>query len=152
MRGRGHDLYLIRDYQPDDSARHVDWKSSAKTGVLKIREFAREEERRLRVVFDNPAPGEATPESYEKGVSLAASLAWYLTQDNAALSFAAQGLAENSVWAFLHYLALVEPAAEPSIIDSLPPAAEFNLVLTWQPRGTIVTSVWQSSYVLFMDS
>ena len=39
VRGRGHDLYLIRDYQPDDSARHVDWKSSAKTGSLKIREL-----------------------------------------------------------------------------------------------------------------
>ncbi len=151
MRGRGHDLYLIRDYQPNDSARHVDWKSSAKTGVLKIREFAREEERRMRLVFDNPAPGDTTAESYEKGVSLAASLAWYLTQENAALSFAAQGLPENTIWAFLHYLALTQPAVEPSIIDSLPPAEVFNLVLTWQPRGTIVTSVWQSSYVLFLN-
>ena len=32
IRGRGHDLYRIRDYQPEDSARHVDWKASAKIG------------------------------------------------------------------------------------------------------------------------
>ena len=61
IRGRGHDLYRIRDYQPEDSARHVDWKSSAKTGVLKIREFAREDEHRLRIVFDNASPGWPRP-------------------------------------------------------------------------------------------
>ena len=70
VRGRGHDLYRIRDYEPEDSARHVDWKLSAKTGVLKIREFAREDEHRLRIVFDNASPGLASTERYERGVSL----------------------------------------------------------------------------------
>ena len=57
VRGRGNDLYLIREYMPDDSARHVDWKATARTGALKVREFSREDERKLRIVFDNPAPG-----------------------------------------------------------------------------------------------
>src|SRR5216683_6255627 len=43
-RGRGDDLYLIREYMPEDSARHVDWKATAKTGSLKVREFSREDE------------------------------------------------------------------------------------------------------------
>ena len=30
FKGRGHDLYAIRDFQEGDSARHVDWKASAK--------------------------------------------------------------------------------------------------------------------------
>jgi len=30
VRGRGSDLYLIRDYAPEDTARHVDWKASAR--------------------------------------------------------------------------------------------------------------------------
>ena len=34
-RGPGNDLYMIRDYLPSDSARHVHWKASAKTAVLK---------------------------------------------------------------------------------------------------------------------
>ena len=29
-RGRGNDLYRIREYLPEDSARHVDWKATAK--------------------------------------------------------------------------------------------------------------------------
>jgi len=30
QRGRGNDLYSIRDYQFNDSARHVDWKATAR--------------------------------------------------------------------------------------------------------------------------
>ncbi len=56
VRGRGYDLYRIREYMPEDSARHVDWKATAKSGSLKVREFSREDERKLRLVFDNPAP------------------------------------------------------------------------------------------------
>ena len=57
VRGRGSDLYRIREYMPEDSARHVDWKATAKSGSLKVREFAREDERKLCIVFDNPEPG-----------------------------------------------------------------------------------------------
>src|SRR5947208_15668539 len=76
VRGRGHDLYRIRDYMPEDSARHVDWKATAKSGSLKVREFSREDERKLRIVFDNPPPGAVSPETYERAVELAASLSW----------------------------------------------------------------------------
>lgn len=151
VRGRGHDLYRIRDYQPDDSARHVDWKLSAKTGRLKVREFTREDERRLRIVFDNASVGQSSTERYERGVQLAASFAWHFAQESASLSFAATGLEENTLWGFLRYLAVVEPRNEDSIVDSLPMATDLNLVLTWRSRGTVNTSVWQSSYVMFMN-
>ena len=52
QRGRGHDLYAIRDYQFNDSARHVDWKASARTGALQVSEYAREDERRVMLAFD----------------------------------------------------------------------------------------------------
>ena len=44
VRGRGYDLYRIREYLPEDSARHVDWKATARTGSLKVREFSREDD------------------------------------------------------------------------------------------------------------
>src|SRR2546430_3964201 len=65
MRGRGNDLYRIREYMPEDSARHVDWKASAKSGSLKVREFSREDERKLRIVFDNPPVQAISAEAYE---------------------------------------------------------------------------------------
>jgi len=57
VQGRGSDLYRIREYLPEDSARHVDWKATAKSGSLKVREFSREDERKLSIVFDNPPAG-----------------------------------------------------------------------------------------------
>src|SRR4029077_18416397 len=57
VRGRGHDLYRIREYMPEDPARHVDWKATATSAALNTREFSREDYRRLRIVFDNPGPG-----------------------------------------------------------------------------------------------
>ncbi len=49
--GRGSDLYRIREYLPEDSARHVDWKATAKSGSLKVREFSREDERKLCIAL-----------------------------------------------------------------------------------------------------
>ena len=74
VRGRGSDLYCIREYMPEDSARHVDWKATAKSGSLKVREFSREDERKLCIVFDNPAAGAISEAAYEHAVNLAATL------------------------------------------------------------------------------
>ena len=52
QRGRGHDLYAIRNFVETDNARFVDWKATAKSGALKVREFAREDERRVLIALD----------------------------------------------------------------------------------------------------
>src|SRR5262249_15799253 len=46
-RGAGHDLLLLRDYQPHDDLRHIDWKATARSRNLVIKEFAAEDERRI---------------------------------------------------------------------------------------------------------
>jgi len=152
--GRGHDLYRIREHMPGDSARHVDWKASAKSQSLKVREFTREDERRLRIVFDNPAPGVLSGERYERGVALAASLAWHFAQENTQLSFAAPDLAAGGdLYEFLRHLALLEPrhGAPVPIGELTARDEEFNVVLTARPRGTIPTSLWAGAYFVFLQ-
>ena len=46
FRGRGHDFYRIRPYVAFESARHVDWKASAHTGDLQVREFTKRKKNR----------------------------------------------------------------------------------------------------------
>lgn len=154
VRGRGNDLYRIREYLPDDSARHVHWKASARTGSLKVREFTREDERKLRLVFDNPAAGAIASEDYERGVTTAASLAWHFAGENTDLSFAAPGYEGTAdIYDFLRYLALVQPrpAAESgkSILDELHLTDDYNVILTSRPRGSIPTPLWSRSYFVF---
>ena len=149
--GRGYDLYRIREYMPEDSARHVDWKATAKSGSLKVREFSREDERKLRLVFDNPAPGVLASEAYERAVGLAASLAWHFANEDADLAFVGQGYkGEPDIYKFLAYLARVTPQMENSIIDTLPVTGDYNIVLTCRPRGSVPTALWNRSYMIFL--
>ncbi len=152
VRGRGYDLYRIRDYAAEDSARHVDWKATARTGELKVREFTREDERKLRIVFDNPEPGRISPESYERGVQLAASLAWHFAADATELSFAAPGYGgSNDIYEFLRYAALVQPRIGESVLDRIEITDDYNIVITARKRGSIPTPLWNCSYFLFLD-
>jgi uncharacterized protein (DUF58 family) len=150
--GRGYDLYRIREYLPEDSARHVDWKATAKTGALKIREFTREDERKLRIVFDNPAPGSISPQQYEKYVSLAASLAWFFASEHTELSFATPDPVRcDDLYGFLRYLALVRPDKSTCLLESLQPSDDYNVIFTGRPRGSIPTPLWNCSYFIFLD-
>jgi uncharacterized protein (DUF58 family) len=153
VRGRGYDLYRIREYQPQDPRRHVDWKATAKTGELKVREYAREEEPKLRIVFDNPAPGELSESQYERQITLAASLAWHFMAEDADLSFAALGYSGSpDIYDFLRHLALVQPLAGNSILEELPVTGEFNLIVTARSRDSIPTALWACSHLVFMET
>jgi uncharacterized protein (DUF58 family) len=116
-RGLGHDLYMIRDYIPSDSARHVDWKASAKTSILKTREYAAEERRRVILAFDRFGdPGNT--EKFEQLVSYAASLAHHFVQNGVEVALvsddwqSAQGNHQAVLDSILEYLALVQMSPE----------------------------------------
>ena len=164
VRGRGSDLYRIREYMPEDSARHVDWKATAKSGSLKVREFAREDERKLCIQFDNPEVGVISEAAYEKAVDLAASLAWHFSRQQAEVSYGIPGRAPTrDLHEFLAWLAVVKPVGDKPSADQTPQAAgdplhelgrgcsdEYNIVVTARTRGTIPTALWNSSYFVFV--
>lgn len=170
VRGRGADLYRIREYLPEDSARHVDWKATAKSGSLKVREFAREDERKLLIVFDNPEPAQISERAYEKAVDLTASLAWHFSEQNAEVSFAVPGHPRTrDLHEFLAQLAVIEPGAVgPASTQSATkkvqkgaPAVdalremnlgntdEYNIVITARTRGSVPVDLWNCSYFVF---
>lgn len=184
VRGRGLDLYRIREYMPEDSARHVDWKATARSGSLKVREFAREDERKLSIVFDNPHVGILSAEAYDKAVSMAASLAWHFVSQNAEVSFVIPDQPRTGdLYEFLGWLATIEPLpAEPGNLSAsqndtvgqntsnsaaiafnstsfaqdplheltINPSGEYNIVVTARARGSLPSSLWNSSYFVFV--
>ena len=171
VRGRGSDLYRIREYVPEDSARHVDWKATAKSGSLKVREFSREDERKLCIVFDNPAQGVISDREYERAVNLAASLAWHFSSQAAEVSFVLPGSRHTDLHEFLARLATIEPrdnshapgsakfvtptvTTEDDLLRALDRsgATEYNIVLTARARGSVPTMLWNSSYFVFLGS
>ncbi len=165
-KGRGHDLYAIRDYQESDTARHVDWKATAKAQQLKVREFTREDERRVVLVFDARLPGanQKTLEKFEKAVTFCACLAWHFYEIDAQMQFLSDSYetpmasASEIIYPVLEHLALIEPrVGSPGPVGNLLSrvswaALGFNIILTAQPRGSIPTNLWGSSYLIFIDS
>src|SRR5579864_2341475 len=152
VRGRGIELYRIREHTPQDPGRFVDWKATAKTGALKVREFTREDERRLRLVFDNPEPGRVSMPAYEHAVSLAASLACHFNTENIDLSYAGSCYDGGLHLAdFLRYLATVQPDnRDPQFLDALPVSQDYNVILTSRKPGSLPSALWHSSYVIYM--
>jgi uncharacterized protein (DUF58 family) len=160
VRGRGSDLYRLREYMPEDSARHVDWKATAKSGSLKVREFSREDQRKLCLVFDNPVAGMISERAYERAVNLAASLAWHFSLQNAEVSFVVPGGNRTAdLHKFLATLAIIEPLKDHHVLQ--PPQAtmlrdidsslgEYNIILTPRSRGSLPTTLWNCSYVIFV--
>jgi len=161
-RGRGHDLYSIREYQPTDGARYVDWKASAKTGALKVREFAREDERRVMLVLDSFAT-EVPEEQFERAVTLCACLAWHFYEIDSVIEFRSArmatplGPAAEIIYDILKHLALAAPellaaSREDFLADLAQESHIYKIILTSRARGSIPTSLWSSSYLIFVQS
>lgn len=74
IKGRGTDLYGLRVYTLGDDMRSIHWKTSAKLSKLYVREFAREDVRRVMLFLDDCTP-EGSEDALEKGITITASLA-----------------------------------------------------------------------------
>lgn len=162
-KGRGQDLYAIREYLPTDSARLVDWKATARSGSLMVREFTREEDSRVMIVLDpHSVAGEAAgSEWFERGVAICANLAWHFYQGNSMLQFRSVGFttplapADEIIFKILRHLAVAQPLPpdpDQALMAELADSPElFKIVVTSQSRGSISRDVWSSSYIIFLD-
>lgn len=79
LRGRGMDFTEVRNYQPGDEIRHVDWRVTARTGRPHIKLYQEERERPMVILVDyNPTMFFGTRCAFKSVVAsrLAAILAW----------------------------------------------------------------------------
>jgi len=113
MRGLGRDFYRIRPYEPGDSARHIDWKSSARTGVHHVREFSRDEQGVIEIFLDRRTEA-GNSRFFETTVERCAFLVSHLGSGDSNVLFGSQGFTLSATeheqfYVILKYLALVEP-------------------------------------------
>ena len=139
QRGRGHDFYRIRRYEALESARHVDWKATAHTGDLQVREFAREQDNHVVMYFDLDTDVSLDGGAwFEKAVDCAAFLAYHLTDRGAQVRFCTQEIDvsfpdEGDIYTILRYLALVSPmrGKAPAAPDD---PSNYQLIFTSNPQ------------------
>jgi uncharacterized protein (DUF58 family) len=167
-RGAGHDLFSMRDYQPRDNLRHIDWKATARSRRLTVREFTSEDERRITIVLDTRLPsGDADELSgrFERGVVQAASLLKHFIDERAEvrLVLGAEvgpfGSGTEHLYRCLRGLALAtaRDGAEPQIDSTLKATVtrdvvehDYAILLTAASPGSIPASIWRSSHVIYI--
>jgi uncharacterized protein (DUF58 family) len=165
-RGAGHDLFSLRDYQPQDDLRHIDWKATARSRRLTVREFTSEDERRISIVLDTRLPpgsdGEMK-ERFERGVVQAASLLKHFVDERAEVRLILGdevgpfGSGVEQLYRCLKRLALVNPVTDGDArADELQIAGrdvvqhDYAILLTAAAPGSIPANVWRTSHVIYL--
>lgn len=84
-------FHALNEYQPGDDLRHVHWRSTARTGVMMVRQY--EETRRSHFVIGlSRSTGDyATPEDFELGISAAGSIGLRALRDSQRVDMRVQG-------------------------------------------------------------
>lgn len=136
-KGLGQDLHAMREYQPMDDLRRVDWKATARAQRLIVREFSAEDDRRVTVAFDTRLISEKlenklslrerieaeqtgkmlapVSERFEKGVSQTASLLTHFTEEQGEIRLIIDGeigefgIGKEHLYQSLKRLATIEP-------------------------------------------
>jgi uncharacterized protein (DUF58 family) len=175
-RGAGHDLFSMRDYQPQDDLRHIDWKATARSRRLTVREFTSEDERRITIVLDTrlpieqgePLQGVPLRERFEKGVVHTASLLNHFIDERAEVRLVLGdevgpfGSGMEQLYRCLKRLALVTPIesaqTESLEIDSKMKTSvtgeavghDYAILLTAASPGSIPANIWRTSHVIYL--
>ncbi len=167
-RGAGHDLFSLRDYQAQDDLRHIDWKATARSRRLTVREFTSEDERRITIELDTRRPQESElhgfDERFERGVVQTASLLKHFIDERAEVrlvlgdQFGPFGSGLEHLYGCLRRLALVSAEGESTKHcsedvgreGSSIPDHDFAILLTTAPPGSIPTRIWRSSHVIYL--
>lgn len=178
-RGAGHDLLTLRDYQPQDDLRHIDWKATARGQRLIVREFTAEDERRVTIAFDTRVAEDQAEEKsegekdfdarFERGVTLAASLAAHFIEERAEVRLVLgeeggrYGAGQEHLYDCLRRLALITPREQKISGDErrdaftweemdihLTADGNYAIILTTAAPGSIPAHVWRASHVIYL--
>lgn len=165
-RGAGHDLFSMRDYHPQDDLRHIDWKATARSRRLTVREFTSEDERRVTIVLDTRLPdgsSDEMKERFEYGVVHAASLLKHFIDERAEVRLVLGdevgpfGSGMEQMYRCLKRLALVTPQIDgESRAEDLSTAGrdavghDYAILLTAAAPGSIPANVWRTSHVIYL--
>jgi uncharacterized protein (DUF58 family) len=167
----GQDLFSLRDYQPQDDLRHIDWKATARSRNLTVREFTAEDERRITIVLDTRDLSDSGEENFlqrfEAGIVQVASLLKHFVDERAEVrlmlgdDLGRYGSGLKHLYVCLRRLALVSPHKEngdvelstsvsdpASVKDDNAFDEDYAIVLTTAPPGTIPARIWRASHVI----
>lgn len=123
-KGMGTSLYGLREYTLEDSARLIHWKVSARASEIMVREFEKEEKKRVSIIINNHisdirSVDQQLREYFERAIIIGASIAkllldnGYNVQVITASGKIPFGMGTSHIHRIMRALALLELTEEP---------------------------------------
>lgn len=138
-KGHGTDFHRVRPYEFGENIRHIDWKSTAHTGKLQLREYTSHDNRSAELFLDlTPVAEPDFLPWFERAVECAAFLVWHLTRQEIQVQFRTQEVAlltpeEVDCYTIFKYLATVEPMTVAAGTREPDEESHAHVALTAQP-------------------
>ncbi|HKX27833.1 MAG TPA: DUF58 domain-containing protein, partial [Blastocatellia bacterium] len=149
----------------------IDWKATAKTNQLMVREFTRDDDWRVTIGFDveiepDLADRPEVANRFERAVSLAAGLITYFVEAGAEVRFLTNqddtgfGMGVSHYYAMLRQLAPLQPepikegASRPGrehFANSLEGEEQFGILITGAAPGLLASQLPNSVRVISFD-
>jgi uncharacterized protein (DUF58 family) len=173
-RGSGQDLLSMREYQPNDDLRRIDWKATARSQSLMVREFAAEDERKVTIFFDTRLPADEGPKMtlrekidaensghgfirsprFEEAVSKAAALVAHFCNSEADVRLVTStetgefGTGSRHLHEALRRLAVIEPDFQNDPADLSVPDTDEIFTDTPESHNLLITAAFDESFTL----
>jgi uncharacterized protein (DUF58 family) len=135
----GLDFFTLREYEVGDDLRRVHWRSTARVGDLMLRQDELPWEQVATVVVDTRAAAH-TPESFERALEVAASVAAAVVKDRRRLRFVTTGGFELEAIGTARWTVLLDylAGATPDDHDRFPRVMD---AMRRRPAGPLVAVV-----------
>jgi uncharacterized protein (DUF58 family) len=138
-KGRGEDVFAVRQYLAGDSSRDIHWRSTAKRAQPMVKEYERRGMKKVHIYLDAAVTQDPTPADlalFEQRVSKAASLAYHLLKRPDFLVGLSLGdkvilphQGDSHLHRILRALALIEPRAGERRQPASAPAEAMTIVV-----------------------
>jgi uncharacterized protein (DUF58 family) len=172
--GSGQDLLSMREYQPNDDLRRIDWKATARSRTLMVREFAAEDERKITIYLDTRVPADEGPAMtlrekieaentgqgivksprFESAVSQTAALVAHFCNSDAEIRLITPtetgdfGTGSRHLHEALRRLAVIEPDFQNDPADGAVPDTDEIFTDTPESHNLLVTAAFDESFTL----
>ena len=163
VKGAGSDLHGIRPYLSSDHHHHIDWKATAKTRQLMIREFTREDDWRITIIFDTQTDTELVAdtgfaEQFERAIVFAASVLSHFMNLGGEIRLVTLdgdtgfGAGQSHLYETLRQLAQLAPAQTEAteLLADEPGTRSFQILIT-QNRNVPAVSNHTTTQVIRFD-
>jgi len=112
-------FHAVREYERGDAQRHIHWKSTAKTGVLMVRQFEETRRAYLTLVLDADPTSYRDADEFEMAVSAVASLGTRAIRDGREVQVVVSGDVPDYARATVRALRALRVSSPRTLLDDL---------------------------------